>query len=84
MEAAVRSLRSLSVTDAEVQRAKAQLRAAALFEVESGSGLLEAVGVESLLRGSVTSVSQTLSMIDSVSTSDVSAVSFHYILLWHI
>lgn len=75
VEAAVRSLRSLSVTDTEVQRAKAQLKAAALLEVESSSGLLEAIGLESVLRGSVTPVAQLISLIDGISTSDVSTVS---------
>ncbi|KAF4524166.1 hypothetical protein B566_EDAN010622 [Ephemera danica] len=75
VESAVRTLRSLSVTDADVQRAKAQLRADALLSVDSGAGLLESIGLESLMHGSVTPLTQLLSQIEGISTSDVSAVA---------
>jgi len=75
VEAVVRSLRSLSVSDADVKRAKNQLKAQILQEAETGSGLVEAIGLEAVLRGSVAPLSQVVSIIDGISTSDVSAVS---------
>lgn len=75
VEAAVRSLMSLSVSDADVKRAKNQLKAQLLQETETGSGLTEALGLEAVLRGSVAPISQVLFLVDGVTTSDVSAVS---------
>lgn len=68
-------MRSLSVADADVKRAKNQLKAQLLQETETGSGLTEALGLEAVLRGSVAPISQVLSLVDGVTTSDVSAVS---------
>jgi predicted Zn-dependent peptidase len=68
-------LRSLSVSDADVKRAKNQLKAQLLLETETGSGLTESLGLEAVLRGSVAPISQVISLVDGVTTSDVSAVS---------
>ncbi|CAB3361852.1 Hypothetical predicted protein [Cloeon dipterum] len=75
VEAVVRSLRSLSVSDADVKRAKSQLKAQLLQETETGSGLIESIGLEAVLRGSVAPSSQVLGLIDSVSTADVAAAA---------
>ncbi|XP_059475107.1 cytochrome b-c1 complex subunit 2, mitochondrial [Neocloeon triangulifer] len=75
LEAVVRSLKSLSVSDADVKRAKAQLKAQILQESETGSGLSESIGLEAVLRGSVASASQVVSLVDGVSTSDVAAAA---------
>jgi predicted Zn-dependent peptidase len=63
------------VSETDVKRAKNQLKAQILQETETGSGLIEAIGLEAVLRGSVAPVSQVVSLIDGVSTSDVAAVS---------
>lgn len=70
VEAAVKGLTG-SVTDADVKRGKALLKAAVLQSYENGESVIQDVGNQALLLGSVTSASQLAAAVDAVTTSQV-------------
>lgn len=55
-------------------RAKEQLKAAVLSELESGSRLVSDIGQQAVLLGQVHSAAQLAAAIDGVSVADVNAV----------
>lgn len=64
-----------SVSNSDVTKAKEQLKAAYLSEYDSDSGLLADIGQQALLAGNVTSPSGVISLLDSITSTDVNAVS---------
>jgi ubiquinol-cytochrome c reductase core subunit 2 len=75
IEAAVKALKQGSVSNADVTRAKEQLKATYLSEYDTDSGILSDIGQQALLAGSVTSPSGVISLLDSISSSDVNAAA---------
>uniref|UniRef100_A0A670KFX1 Ubiquinol-cytochrome c reductase core protein 2 n=1 Tax=Podarcis muralis TaxID=64176 RepID=A0A670KFX1_PODMU len=67
----VKAVAQGGVTDAEVTRAKNQLKAAYLMSVESSEGLLDEIGSQALASGAYTSPSAAAEKIDSVATADI-------------
>lgn len=63
------------MSQGDVTRAKEQLKAAVLSELESGSRLVSDIGQQAVLLGQVQSASQLAAAIDGVSVADVNAVS---------
>ncbi|KAJ7305850.1 hypothetical protein JRQ81_010216 [Phrynocephalus forsythii] len=74
IKAALNEVKAISqggVTDAEVLRAKHQLKAAFLMSLESSESVLDEIGSQALLFGTYTSPVALLDKIDSVATADV-------------
>ncbi|KAH1003820.1 hypothetical protein HUJ04_003674 [Dendroctonus ponderosae] len=71
VEGAVKVLKSGSVSDADVARGKAQLKASVLLELESGSRAVQLLGTQAVLTGAAISPCELASAIDSVTTGDV-------------
>lgn len=71
LSAAVQSLKSPKITDAEVVRAKKQLLLSLLSTSESSSGLLNHITYEAAVTGQVQSIEKLLAAIESVSVDDV-------------
>ncbi|KAF7242940.1 Cytochrome b-c1 complex subunit 2, mitochondrial [Varanus komodoensis] len=67
----VKAVSQGAVTDAEVARAKNQLRAAYLMSIESSEGLLDEIGSQALASGAYMSPTTVVEKIDSVVTADV-------------
>lgn len=74
VEAGVKALKSGSVSAEDVTRGKAILKAAVLYNVENGCGLVEEIGGQVINFGSVHGKDAVLAEIDSVTASDVSNV----------
>lgn len=70
VEAAAKVL-SGSVTDADVKRGKALLKAAVLQSYENGESVIQDVGNQALLLGSVIPLAQLATAVDAVTTSQV-------------
>jgi ubiquinol-cytochrome c reductase core subunit 2 len=68
---AVDTLRSVSLTDADISRAKSMLRSDIAFALESDAELVDDIGIQSLFNGSVSSQDEIAKLIDSVSAADV-------------
>lgn len=64
-----------SITDADVQRAKNQLKAATLMEMESSSNLLLEIGQQALTSGQVLSMDNLLAAVDQITTADVQNIA---------
>lgn len=64
-----------TITDAEVQRAKQQLKACVNMEAESAVERLHWIGAESLLSGQVLGLEQFDSAIDKITLEDVNKVA---------
>lgn len=64
-----------SITEADVTRAKNQLRAAAAMSGESSADLLESIGVQALVTGSVMSAAEADAAVTKVSLADVQSVA---------
>lgn len=75
VEGAVKALKQGSVSNSDVTRAKEQVRAAYLSEYDTDSGILSDIGQQAVLAGNVTSPSGVISLLDSITSSDVNAVS---------
>lgn len=75
VRAAVSALKSINVSDADIQRGKALLKANVLDQAESGRTLVEEIGQQALLLGKVSSAKELAQAIDSVSQNDVLNVS---------
>ena len=77
MEAMVRLCHD--VTDEEVDRAKANLKASMLYQLEGSSGVCEDIGRQMLTYGRRISIPETFSRIDAVDASSVRATASTYI-----
>lgn len=75
IDAAVKALRSANVSEADLKRAKAQLKACYLGFVDQDAGLLQYMGQHGAMAKSVRKGSDIAAAIDAVSASDVNAVS---------
>ncbi len=75
IDAAVKALKQGSVSNSDVTKAKEQLRLAYLSEYDTDSGILSDIGAQAVLAGSVTSPSGVISLLDSITSTDVNAVS---------
>ncbi|XP_062820508.1 cytochrome b-c1 complex subunit 2, mitochondrial [Anolis carolinensis] len=74
IKAAVGQAKAISqggLTDAEVTRAKNQLKAAFLMSVESSEGLLDEIGSQALASGTYASPATIVEKIDAVTTADI-------------
>jgi len=67
-------LQSANFSDADLARAKAQLKSDIAFATESEGGLVEEVGLQSLLTGNVFPPKEIEGLVDSVTTSDMNAL----------
>lgn len=76
VDAAVKVLKSCSVTDADVTRAKAQLKFDILNKLDNDSAVVEDLGQQGALFKSVQNKNAISSAIDGLSASDVNAVIF--------
>lgn len=68
-------LRSASITDADINRGKNDLKAAILFGNDNNSGLLESLGQQVILKGRVTSPLAIANEVDKISANDVKSVA---------
>lgn len=88
IDAAVKALKQGSVSNGDVARGKEQLKAAVLYELDTDSGLISDIGAQALLLGAnVQSSAQIVGAIDSITASDVNAVSIivHFqITIFHL
>lgn len=75
IEAAVKALKQGSVSNSDVTRAKEQLKSVYLSEYDTDSGILADIGAQAVLTGGVTSPSGVISVLDSITSTDVNAVS---------
>uniref|UniRef100_A0A1B0EZ38 Uncharacterized protein n=1 Tax=Phlebotomus papatasi TaxID=29031 RepID=A0A1B0EZ38_PHLPP len=73
VEAAVKTLRSGSLSGEDIARGKTQFRNDFLYFVENGENLAQDLGAQAALCGSVLSPAQIAAEIDGVSASDVNA-----------
>lgn len=71
LKVAVQSLKSPTISDAEVSRAKQQLIYSLLAASESGAGILENITNQAAVTGQVLSISQLISAVEAVSVEDV-------------
>lgn len=78
VDAAVKALKSGSVSSGDLARAKEQLKTAILVELESTNGILSDIGQQAVLTGTVQSPAEVIAAIDALTSSDVNAVSYHY------
>lgn len=65
------------MSQGDVTRAKEQLKAAVLSELDSGSRLVSDIGQQAVLLGQVHSASQLVAAIEGVSVADVNAVRIY-------
>jgi predicted Zn-dependent peptidase len=80
IDAGVKALKSGSVSDEDVARGKAQLKAESYYFTEKVSGLAYLIGNQAKNGdGQVLSLKALIDAIDSVSTADCRAVSLVYI-----
>lgn len=74
--AAVKALRSIKADEADVARAKAQLKADLLMAQESSANLIEELALQVLLnKGSVMNVDDVVMALEQISVADVSAAA---------
>lgn len=80
-EAAAKVLKCGSVSDQDFNRGKALLKAVILANADSPSAALELLARQAAIAGDVTSIEDIVSLIDSISKSDVDSVSLPVIVL---
>lgn len=73
----MKALKSGSVSQGDVDRAKAQLKVNVLEELQSSSGRFDDLVAQSL-RGEISGKSELIAAIDAVSVADVNAVSYKF------
>lgn len=73
----MKALKSGSVSQADVDRAKSQLKVTIFSELGTSSGRFEDL-VAQALRGEIQGKSELIAAIDAISVSDVNAVSKFY------
>ncbi|GJQ70817.1 putative metal ion binding protein [Trypoxylus dichotomus] len=72
---AVKTLKSASISDADINRGKNQLKTTVLSDLESGSYALDKIGLLTVLTGCALSPSEIAATIDGVSAADVKAAA---------
>lgn len=78
IEAAIKALKSGSVSSADVARGKEQLKVAVLDSLDSTAGLFENIQTQAVLTGQVVNAADLLAAIDAVKDADVNAVSISF------
>lgn len=73
-----------SVSNSDVTKGKEQLKAAYLSAYDTDSGLISDIGAQALYAGNITSPSGVIGLLDSITSSDVNAVSLVHISLINI
>ncbi len=68
-----------NITDAEVERAKTQLKANMLMQLDSYSNICEDIGRQMLTYGRRMSNHETFARIDAITTEDIKATANKYI-----
>lgn len=71
---AVKVLKSGSVSDEDVNRAKNQLKTAVLLNAESGGNFIEVMGNQAAVLGSVATPDQIVAAIEGITSADVKQV----------
>lgn len=74
-KAAVASLKSPKLSDADVTRGKATLKAEILYAVDNDAAFLENIGQQALLKGRLYKPSDLVAQVDKVTASDVKSVA---------
>jgi predicted Zn-dependent peptidase len=77
VDAAVKQLRSGTLSSTDIAHGKAQLKAAILYNEESNSTLAEEIGTQAVLLGTVLSGPAIVSAVNSITDAEVNAVSFY-------
>lgn len=75
VEAGVKTMKSCSVSDDDIARGKANLKAAIAFAYDSDSSLITTMAGQGALLGSAQNLKQALDAVDAVSASNVKDVS---------
>lgn len=75
LKAAIQSLKSPAVTDAELNRAKNQLIYSLVAASESSAGVLENITYQAASTGQVVPLNKTIAAIEAVTVSDVKKVA---------
>ncbi|PNF31631.1 Cytochrome b-c1 complex subunit 2, mitochondrial [Cryptotermes secundus] len=75
VDAAVKQLRSGTLSSTDVAHGRAQLKAAILYNQESNSTLAEEIGTQAVLLGSVLSGPAIISAVNSVTDAEVNAAA---------
>lgn len=78
VEAGIKAMKSASVSDEDVARGKAGLKADIAFTYGSDASLVQQLAGEAALLGSAHSLKAILDAVDAVQASDVKAVSFAF------
>lgn len=77
VEAGVKAMKSASLSDGDIARAKAGLKSELAFAYETDASLVEALVGQSAILGSVHSLKASLDAVDAIQASDVKSVSIH-------
>lgn len=81
VEGAAKVLSSGSVTDVDVARGKALLKGALMQTYESGEGVVEDIGSQALLLGTVLAAPQIAAAVDAITTAHVQDVCRYTVVL---
>lgn len=76
VEKAVKVLKSINVSDKDVERAKKQLKLATLVDMENSYKCATTIGYQALLTTDALSPLEMCAEIDSINTGDVKQVKF--------
>ncbi|XP_057672460.1 cytochrome b-c1 complex subunit 2, mitochondrial [Diorhabda carinulata] len=71
VKTAVSVLKSGSITDADVQKGKNQLKTSLFLHSESGADVVKDIGTRAVLTGELQTANQLADVVDSITTSDV-------------
>ncbi|KAJ6644353.1 Cytochrome b-c1 complex subunit 2, mitochondrial [Pseudolycoriella hygida] len=75
IDAAIKALKQGSVSNADVTRAKEQLKAVYLSAYDTDSAIISDMGIQAVLAGKVASPSEVIALLDSITSSDVNAAA---------
>jgi len=79
-KAAAAHLRSPKLSDADITRGKATLKAEILYAADNDTTLLENLGQQALLKGRLYKPSDLVAQVDKVTASEVKSVCRFYFL----
>lgn len=79
VEAGIKALKSASLSDEDVARAKAQLKSEIAFIYETDASLVQELGIQSVLLGNPLNLKQCLDAVDAIQAADVKSVSIFFI-----
>ena len=73
-KAAYKWLKSPSITEADITRGKADLKAAILFGSDNNAAQLESLGQQAILKGRVASPLEVVAAVENINANDVKSV----------